>query len=114
MKLVLTLGDRIALLRKRKNLSPAHLGQQVGVSPDVISKYEQQEVTPSLAVLIRLADALAVSTDFLLGRTPDELDKRNIDRMLAVQAMGEHHQQLAYFLIDMLIRDEKVHQTHNP
>lgn len=114
MKLILTLGDRIALLRKRKKLSPAQLGQYVGVSAEVIGKYEQQDVTPSLVILVRLADALDVSTDFLLGRISDELEMSNIHRLLAVQAMGEHHQKLAYFLLDMLMRDDKVYQTYNP
>ena len=61
-------------LRKRKNLSQGELGKHVGTSGDIIGKYERDEVKPSIEVASKIADALEVSLDYLVGKTSVEID----------------------------------------
>lgn len=62
-----TMGRRIAALRKQKNLTQDALAQELGVSPQAVSKWEHDLSCPDISILPGLARALGVSTDYLLG-----------------------------------------------
>lgn len=66
------LGMRIALLRAEKGWSQAELARRIGVSTSAVGMYEQGRREPSLDLLVRLAQELGVTTDYLLtGETLD-------------------------------------------
>ncbi len=56
--------------RNAKGLSQGALGEKVNVQKSAISKYERGDIQPSQDVLIKLAEVLDVSIDYLLGREP--------------------------------------------
>jgi transcriptional regulator with XRE-family HTH domain len=60
------IGERVQLGRRIAGLSQRALAEKVGVSATAISKYERNQDTPGSTVLLRLADALEVSVEFLL------------------------------------------------
>jgi transcriptional regulator with XRE-family HTH domain len=55
--------------RKNAGMTTTELGDRVGVSQAMISHYETNRKTPSVQTLERLATELAVSVDYLLGRS---------------------------------------------
>ena len=65
----MTIGERIRMSRVRAGLSQRALAAQAKISPMAISKYEQDRMTPSSTVLIRLSRALDVTLDYLLRST---------------------------------------------
>ena len=71
------IGPRIAALRRERGLSQADLASRIQVSPSALGMYEQGRREPSVDTMVALAQALEVTTDFLLtGRvaTPAEAD----------------------------------------
>jgi transcriptional regulator with XRE-family HTH domain len=48
------------------------MGKRAGVASASISHFETGQRTPTLGTLVRLADALSVTVDTLLGRAPLE------------------------------------------
>ncbi len=60
-------GDRLRRFRKAKGLTQTELGELVGISQRLMTYYETQGGNPPADVLARLAEALDVSTDVLLG-----------------------------------------------
>jgi len=60
--------DRLKKIRKSKELSQSGLAKKTGLMPAAISHFETGERRPSLDNLIKLVDALSVSSDYLLGR----------------------------------------------
>lgn len=58
------IGERLKRARAAAGLSMGLLGQQAGVSANMIKKYEHDESMPSSGVLIRLAKALAVRVEY--------------------------------------------------
>jgi transcriptional regulator with XRE-family HTH domain len=62
-----SLGIRLALLRKQKGLTQIELAEKVGSIQVVLSDYERGKLRPNPDMLVRLARALDVTTDELLG-----------------------------------------------
>ena len=58
------LGNRIQRARKALGLSLRDLGEQIALSHAAIKKYEDNQVTPSSDVLIKLAKALHVRVEY--------------------------------------------------
>lgn len=66
-------GERLKKLRKEKRLTQKQLAAMIGVQHSVISFYEVGDRIPSVEVIIKLAAALHVSSDYLLG-----IEKREV------------------------------------
>jgi transcriptional regulator with XRE-family HTH domain len=60
------LGDRIREVRKEAGWSQAELGERIGTDPGRVSRYESGRITPSAGAVVRLAEVLDVSLDYLL------------------------------------------------
>lgn len=62
-----TIGNRIASLRKHKHMTQDQLAEQVGVSAQAVSKWENDLSCPDISLLPKLAEIFGVTTDHLLG-----------------------------------------------
>ena len=60
-------GKLLRELRKQKNLTQKQLADLIGVQNSVISFYELGDRMPSPEVIAKLARALHVSADYLMG-----------------------------------------------
>lgn len=67
----MTLGRRIKLRREQLNLSQTELANLAGIHQPQISRYEKDESLPAADIVLALAKTLGVSTDWLLGHTPE-------------------------------------------
>jgi transcriptional regulator with XRE-family HTH domain len=65
--------DRLRTAREKRDLNQAGLAKRAGLQVSAISHFETGTRKPSFDNLRRLADALDVTTDYLLGRV-DALD----------------------------------------
>lgn len=63
----MTIGKRIAALRREKNLKQDDLAQMLEVSPQAVSKWENDQTCPDISLLPKLAKILGVSVDELLS-----------------------------------------------
>lgn len=59
--------ERLKVLRTEKGLSQPELANLLGVSNGIISFWENGVNEPTISNLIKLAEVLEVSTDYLLG-----------------------------------------------
>ena len=63
----MTVGERIAQLRKEHTLSQEELGEQLNVSRQAIYKWERNASLPEIEKLIALSKLFGVSVGYLLG-----------------------------------------------
>lgn len=82
------IGARIARARKERGMSQVALAERIGASQNLLSAYELGKARIGADVLLKIARALKVSADDLLGlrgRPPDdfELPARRLMRRLA-------------------------------
>ncbi len=61
-------GQRIAALRKAKNMTQEGLAQKLGVTNQAVSKWESDQCCPDIMQLPGLADIFEISMDELFGR----------------------------------------------
>ena len=90
----MTIGKRIAALRREKELKQDDLAQMLQVSPQAVSKWENDLTCPDIALLPQLAKILGVTVDELLSGkqeqspvvtlVPEEQRKDIKDMMLRV------------------------------
>ena len=62
------IGECIAKLRKERGMTQENLAEAMGVSPQTISKWENQTTYPDVTLLPVLADFFGVTVDALYGR----------------------------------------------
>ena len=109
----MTLGQNIIALRKKMKLSQSDLGKAVGTSGDIIGRYERDEVKPSIEVAIKIADALQVSLDYLVGKTSLEVDINTLKRIEEIGSLPKSAKEQIYLVVDALIRDFKAKQAYS-
>ncbi|MDM8178150.1 helix-turn-helix transcriptional regulator [Olivibacter sp. 47] len=77
-----------------------------------VGHYERDEVTPSVEVASKLADALSVSLDYLSGNTDTELDSATLGRIREISVMPEEDRKQVFLVVDALIRDFKARKAY--
>lgn len=65
----MTFPDRLKHLRTAAHLTQRQLAEKAGVAHESVWSWENGRTDPSGFYLCCLADALGVTTDYLLGRT---------------------------------------------
>ncbi len=67
-------GRRLRELREERGITQEALGSKAQISPLMVSHFETgRRQTPSIESLIKLANALYVSADYLIGRTDEKV-----------------------------------------
>ena len=61
------LGQRINELRIAMGWSQVQLAEKLSISKQTVSNWENENIQPSIEMLVRLAKLFHVSTDYLLG-----------------------------------------------
>lgn len=61
------LGSRINQLRSSLGWSQVELAKRLNVSKQTVSNWENDNIQPSIEMLVRLSKIFGVSTDYLLG-----------------------------------------------
>lgn len=96
-------ATRIKNLRQSKELNQVQLAEKLGVKKQSISNWENDNIMPSIDMLIRIADFFHVSTDYLLGR--DVLEP-SASQMLDVTGLTPRQIDHIRFIVNDLRQNE--------
>jgi transcriptional regulator with XRE-family HTH domain len=108
----MNIGHNIVELRKQKGLTRDELGKQIGTSGAVIGRYERNEITPSVEIAKKMADALEVSLDYLIGSTSLNLNKKMLYRLELLENLGKEERDRILYVMDSLLRDAQLTDAH--
>ena len=90
------LGDKIREIRLAKKMSQVELAKLLDVTKQSVSNWENENIQPSIEMLIKIADVLSTSTDYLLSRdTKRYLDVTGVSESVIqnIQALIEEIRQ---------------------
>lgn len=109
-------GKRLTAAREAKGLTKEKLGKVVDVHHSQIGRYEKGEASPSAEVLKKMANALNVSTDYLMNGTTADLaaeniqDKTLINQFNRISELSEDNKTVVSKLIDAFLFQEEMKQ----
>lgn len=105
----MTFGEKIIMLRKQLKLSQGELAKKIGTSGPIVGRYERNEIKPSIEVASKLADALGVTIDYLVGSSEKMiLDKKLLKRMEDIENLSPEEKDKVYYFIDMALAYNKT------
>lgn len=102
--------ERLKMLREESGFTQQHLAEVLNLTSGAVSHYENGTNEPTIDTLIRIADVLNVSVDYLVGNAdanlpPNEMKKPyckgvSTDSLIqrAILLDQSHRQELNYFL----------------
>lgn len=67
-----TFGQRFQRLRKEAGLTQEEVAEKVGITPQGVSKWENDLSSPDINILVKLAEILGVSVEELLGEEKEK------------------------------------------
>lgn len=103
------LPERLILARNRLQWSQSDLAERSGFQPSAISHFETGKRCPSVENLVRLADTLRVSTDWLLGRMlEDHAMYRSAKSIMQSLVNMPKSDQEAVTLMAQLLSEKKI------
>lgn len=70
--MTLLFNERLRELRISQGISQVELAKKLGVTKQSVSNWENDNIQPSIEMLIKIAVCLGVSTDYLLGLKSDQ------------------------------------------
>lgn len=83
----MSIGKRIANVRKERNISQEELAGRIYVSRQSISKWESDQVIPDTENVIALAKALNVSVEWIISGSK-QISKKNFQKDFIVLIIG--------------------------
>ena len=105
----MTFKDRLKTARNAKGFSQSNLAKTIGVHVTNISRYERGENKPTSEVLSKLADALAVSADYLMSGSTDHIaqgtisDKELLEQFRKVEQLPQNKKALIKEFLDAFL-----------
>jgi transcriptional regulator with XRE-family HTH domain len=102
---------KLAALRKEMKLSQTDLAKQLKTSVSVISRYERDEMAPSIETAKKLATLLDTTVGYLLGENENAEVFRNPDmlrRFKDIISFPKEKQEHILFALDSMIKATKL------
>ena len=109
----LVLGKRIAALRKERGYTQVELADQLGTTQAIVSDYERGKLRPHPDMIVRLAKALRVSADEMLGVQPARqngapVSRRVFRRLQAIDQLPKRDQDALFRTIDAFLQARRA------
>jgi transcriptional regulator with XRE-family HTH domain len=111
-------GTRVKQLRKEHGWSQKQLAGQLDIRFQLLNKYEGGQHIPPAETLIKLADALGTTVDYLLTGNPEQ-ELPNVDgslfrRFQALERFNDEDKQTVIRLIDAMIAKQRMTSALTP
>lgn len=110
----MTFGERLKLEREKRDLSKGELSKMIGLHYSQLGRYERNEASPKSEVLKKLANALDLTTDYLMNGSLSELandrisDKKLISSFQKISTLSDESQKVVLALIDAFIFQQEM------
>jgi transcriptional regulator with XRE-family HTH domain len=105
---MISFGKKIAILRKDKSWSQTELANKLNTSVSVISRYERDEMNPSIDAAKKLADLLDTTVGYLLGENEEAnifKEPEILERFKAIKSFNKEDKEKIYFTLDAMIHE---------
>ena len=91
------------------------MASMFGTSGPVLGRYERGEITPSVEVAKKLAEAFGVTLDYLVdesGAVAGVTDREMLNRITEINHLDREDRKTIFHVIDSLLRDAKAKKAY--
>lgn len=112
----MSFSERLKKARIEKGYSKSDLAKEINVHYSQIGRYEEKGAQPSADILAKLANALEVTSDFLMNGTSEDLadssltDKELLNQFKMIEKMTEEKKSVVKIFLDAFITKDKIKQ----
>lgn len=112
----MSFSERLKKARLEKGYSKSDLAKEINVHYSQIGRYEEKGAQPSADILAKLANALEVTSDFLMNGTSEDLaessltDKELLNQFKMIEKMTEEKKSVVKIFLDAFITKDKIKQ----
>ncbi len=107
-------NNKMVQVRKDKNLSREQLGKLIGTSGAIIGRYERGDMKPSIEIAARIAEALEVSLDYLVGSSSVIVkDKKMLYRLELLEKIPEDDRNTILKVVDSYLKEAQSKSTQD-
>ena len=96
------IGNRIRSARLHRNMTADVLAEMVGLAAVTLRHIETGANKTSLLTLMRIADVLDVSIDYLLGRVSSPVDLKTLS-LREAYGLTEYQEQMLITMVEKLV-----------
>jgi len=104
----MAIGKRLAQLRKARGVTQMELAKKLGLSQNAISAYERGVARISAPMLLKLADALGISAEEIIGskkaKDPGLPSRRILRRAQRIDRLPTRKQEVLLQTIDAFLK----------
>lgn len=86
----MNIGNNIATLRKQKGITQEELANELGVSAQAVSKWENNSSCPDVSLLTKIADYFGITVDALLRADEQEIVDETANKNEQHHKMGSN------------------------
>lgn len=111
-----SVGDQIKQCREALQMTKSELAEEAGLTPAAITQFENGDREPSLESLKKLADALEISVNYLIGRSDDKefAQSPELTAMFrGMQKLNDADKKFMYGIYEQLLERNKVKKGKN-
>ena len=109
----MSFGEKLKVLRKERGWSQDEFADHAQIDGRQVSRYENDRVTPSIEVVIKIAHAFNVSLDYLLL---EDVPRRSLQtrlsklaqRVISLQGLSEDDERSLLHVIDAIEAKNKL------
>jgi len=116
----MSLGQNLAKFRKEKGLTQEDLVRLSGVAISQIRRYETDKSSPSLDVIVKLANSLGISIDEMVfdkatGVAANKIvDRELLEQFETISSMGEDEKHVVKKMLEGIIVKHQVEKMMRP
>ncbi len=105
-------SERLKELRKKANFTQVEVAEKLGISQPAYASWERGSKKPTQENLVKIAQVLNVSVDYLVGNSEDKFDELdNIELLFRMNSKGLTDEEKKVFkkeLIEFMEERKKV------
>ncbi len=110
----MTIAEKIRLTRQRKELSQKNLAEKSTVNLKILSRYKLGSSMPPADAFKLIADALGVSSNYLLNDNNIEIkDKELLKKFEVFQQLSGDTKKAVDNFLDTIVTDHKTKQAYD-
>ncbi len=103
----MTFGERLSELLEERSLTQKEFAKTLNIAPTTLNGYIKDKRQPDFELIRRIASALSVSIDLLLGGNGFELSAKELSLITKLRTLSEDQQQMVYTLVSISARERK-------